>query len=313
MRRSWVVSALALVLVALLPLASASARPLGTVVTLRPDDTSGKDTWLSQDGPTANDGAGSTMDAIKTGGSTFRRILVEFDLSSIPVDAVIVSADLELTARISYTGVDVGVYRITAPWLEDQATWNIASTGNPWSSAGGDYQSGAVTVVNPGSVTDGSLVVFDVTSLVQSWVDGSVSNYGFLLKLTDEAASAPDRGLPSHSSGASTSGYRPALVVDYVVPSSTPTATSTNTPVPSNTPGGPTDTPTPTLMPTSTGTAAPMATVTPSPTWAVGVSGDEFLYYVYAWRGTDLFWAFGIGMTIVSFLVGLVLVSVGRK
>ncbi len=240
--------------------------------------------------PTTNLGTEPTIDAIRTsGGTPRRRMLLKFDLSSIPAGALINSAVITFTARVTFTGVNVSIYRLTQSFTELGATWNKYDGSSNWASAGGDFDSSAYSTVNPGSLTDGTKVPFTITSLVQAWASGSTNN-GMLVKVSDEAGSADLRGLPAYSSDDSTADNRPLLVIDYTEPTATPTTaptntptntpTATSTPTITNTPGGPTDTPT--TAPTATATNTPTA-IPPTATPPINIlvtlqpSGDYLL------------------------------------
>lgn len=68
-----------------------------------------------------------------------RRTLIKFDLSSLPTNAVISSATLTLNLLTdqSANARTYRIYRLKRAWVELEATWNIWSTGNNWSTAGG--------------------------------------------------------------------------------------------------------------------------------------------------------------------------------
>ncbi len=109
---------------------------------------------------------------------------MKFDLSGIPGGGQIISATLTLVAQTN-VGNNSGnqsmdVHAVTTPWTE-QATWNLASAGNPWTTAGGDFHPFiyASSNVNPPNFAP---ITWDLTSLVQGWYDGSIANEGLLLK-----------------------------------------------------------------------------------------------------------------------------------
>lgn len=125
----------------------------------------------------ANKGGQSTLESYPWGVSYSRRFLVNFDLTSIPAGATIVSAKIRLT--MSNTGGSqrtINAHLATASWEENLVTWN---------SFAGQYNTGFVsaTVIWP-SVTVGE---WDVTSNVQSINDGVVVNNGWLFKDNNEA------------------------------------------------------------------------------------------------------------------------------
>ena len=123
-----------------------------------------------------------------------QRMIIKNDLSSIPAGSTIVSATLTMYGiNHGGPGGTVELYAIepTAAWTTSGASWNTMDGTNPWptSSIGevGDDNYGAW--LTPGvldsAVITGSTKIpqlpFDVTSVVQEWVDGTRVNQGFVL------------------------------------------------------------------------------------------------------------------------------------
>ena len=168
--------------------------------------------------------------------------LLDFDISSIPADAVVVEAQLDLY-HAGYAGtVDttIAVHRVLTDTNLLQATWTIAKTGTNWtgagcSTAGTDYTATAAGTGTLGQSTLYDKVTIDITALVAAWVATPTSNYGLILRNggedndtlsflgTDKMALA--EGLPN---------YAPMLRVYYTHDdsTSTPTPTPTLTPTP---------------------------------------------------------------------------------
>jgi len=73
-------------------------------------------------------------------GGSDRRALISFQLPDI--DGTITDITLHIYSgggEIRSGGVNT-VYQLTQPsWVENQVTWNVYSTGNDWSTPGGDY------------------------------------------------------------------------------------------------------------------------------------------------------------------------------
>jgi hypothetical protein len=119
-----------------------------------------------------------------------QRTLMQFDVSAFGSGSV-QSAVLHLTVGGGGLGGHVLVYRVTQPWVEgtgttgnttDGADWFTYDGTNAWASAGGDYDSGTLiadTMVQLGDLP--GRFTWDVTSLVQAWVNGTASNYGLVL------------------------------------------------------------------------------------------------------------------------------------
>jgi len=119
--------------------------------------------------------------------------LIQFDLSTIPAEANIISAQLELkqTATSSAEAdAVISVHRITQSWVEgtksksepaDGATWNTTDGSLNWDAGGGgSYDATAIASV----VITSALVTrnWDISSLVQNWHKGLYINEGVLLK-----------------------------------------------------------------------------------------------------------------------------------
>jgi hypothetical protein len=188
------------------------------VLTLQPDGTDGKDTYIRASTPDTNYD-GSYLSVFVDSGALSRQALIQFDLTSIPTSSVVSSAILTLTNEENRISTDtLAVHRLTQAWVEAQATWNIYSTGNSWASAVGDYDATAdATFVAPALIDQ--TVDVDITTLVQEWVNGT-SNLGLLLKVQTISA---NKGGVFESSDNATAGRRPKLVVTYGPP---PTAIS---------------------------------------------------------------------------------------
>jgi len=168
--------------------------------------------------------------------------LIHFDVSSIPADAVIDSAVMELYLW-NAAGADpvwIGLYDVYAGWDESTVTWNTRPPGQT-----GGFIYGVNVDSTPG------YKAWTVTGWVTYW--RSNPNYG--LELRGPIAGAPsyyDRSFGSKDGRVNL----PRLVVTYHLPA-TPTATPTHTQIP--------DTPTPTITRTPTPTVTRTPTVTQSP------------------------------------------------
>ncbi len=169
--------------------------------------------------PTANTGSATTL---RLGAYGDLKSVFKFDLSSIPSNATINSATLGLYVQNSPNnggGDTVSLHRIFTPWTEPTVNWNILG-------ADSNYSASAESSPNVGYTPTNVWVSFPLTSLVQGWVNGSVSNNGVML--------LPDNGpqVITVSSENSSTALRPKLDIDYTVPSSTPAPTPTPTPAP---------------------------------------------------------------------------------
>lgn len=146
----------------------------------------GKDTWISSTSTNENNGANDILRVKSTSGDN--RILLQFDLSNIPSNAIITNATVTLYRESgSDNGAEnISLYRLTRYWDEgtgviqqsgDGATWSNATNTTAWTTAGGDY---AATEIARTSVTVDGYYTWAITSTAQGWVNGTWSNYGLL-------------------------------------------------------------------------------------------------------------------------------------
>ena len=198
--------------------------------------TSDRDATIYEEDTTAANGVGEVAWAGTDSSGNARRALFHFNLSSIPANAVVTSAELELTAITE--GLETycpsfGVYRVTQRWSEGpanpagnelsgtvafigDATWSHASYSTvPWISAGGDW---IVAPSSGNSVGPAAKYGFGGPGMVddvQAWLEGSLPNHGWILQGIEEHG---DTARPFASRQALKASFRPALHLDYTPP-----------------------------------------------------------------------------------------------
>jgi hypothetical protein len=150
-------------------------------------------------------------------------------------------------------------YCVLKDWDAQSATWS-----HPWGVAGCEGNGDRCTTYsgtgNLEASRGGVWVGVDVTSIVQTWVDGE--NHGLILHNYAWHNEGGNTGKAAfYSTRFANSGYHPGLEVEYVFPTPTRTATRTATSTWTSTP-----TCTPTFTPTPTETATLTSTPTPTPT-----------------------------------------------
>lgn len=194
-----------------------------TKATLQPGSTDGYDSCFDQTNATTNYGGAANIDIGKQSVNPSRGI-IKFDLSSIPVQAVISAATVALT--VSGTSATdrssvLCAYRVLKNWVESQVTWNIYSTGNNWGSVGCSYEGvdressifGSVSIAYPSAINTTYNMPVNA-ALVQEWTRGTVSNYGMLLKSNTETA---NDDILFYSSDSTATTYRPIMYLDYSI------------------------------------------------------------------------------------------------
>ncbi|HUU07859.1 MAG TPA: DNRLRE domain-containing protein, partial [Thermoplasmata archaeon] len=184
------------------------------VVTLNPDGTTGWDTFINEDRASDNYGADDDMRLDSETGKVLR-ILIRFDIDSIPSTAVINSAVLRMYELSGGKGDDVAfsIRALDVPFVEDEATWTNPSTADFWATPGGDYGPEVYyhgTFNNTVGWRD-----LDITTLVEFWVQGHVPNNGMIFVPEEAGGDAVKIFASADESGSSQ--YRPELVVDYTI------------------------------------------------------------------------------------------------
>jgi hypothetical protein len=215
-----------------------------------------KDTYVDQSTPMSQYGNSTLIDAqypftstswekTKVFNST-RETLIQFDLSSIPRGTQINAAYLKLYSNYNpkfRPDAATRAYAILGSWNRT-TTWN---TRPPHASSYEDS-----TVVK----NTRQYFQWNVTALVQDWVNGTETNYG--VKIRSEG------GGSLYFSSSKSSSNKPILYIQYNAPTSMPQPTPVPTPQP---------TPVPTPIPTPQPTPVPTPQPTPTPTPFVDDSG----------------------------------------
>jgi Concanavalin A-like lectin/glucanases superfamily len=198
----------------------------GTVQTIaftsQPNPSNSKDSFISSFVPNTNHGTSNYMGpyAGTQGGITnLNRTFVAFDLSSIPTNAVVDSAYLNLYysqavidifyPQSTYFDGHVGdtrfwVQKITQPWSASTITWNNQPTATTINQIG-----------IPVHTSKTQNYKIDVKNFVQDMVLNPVNNHGFMLKLQNET---PYTLVALTSSDDANPNIRPKIQVYYRLP-----------------------------------------------------------------------------------------------
>ncbi len=135
--------------------------------------------------------------------------LIRFDLSPIPSNTLITCAALQLyQTSAANSGQNINLYRLTAPWLETQATWNERQTGSPWTTPGGDINPASEASFTPDTANH----QINMTSLAQFWLANPGLNNGLLLQAQDTGNNA----VLSYASRENGLNPPPRLAIEYI-------------------------------------------------------------------------------------------------
>lgn len=136
------------------------------------------------------------------------RTLLKFDLASIPDDADIISAKLNLFidySPASWITANITPYIITGNWNQETVTWENAP---PF-----DTLVGGATV----SVKDTGWYVWDVYSIVDAWMKENYSNKGIILINSEKTLFDNKRAVSSRDYSHCHITHHPTLTIEYRV------------------------------------------------------------------------------------------------
>jgi RHS repeat-associated protein len=186
-------------------------------ITVEPTPTTGQDAMIkSTTSMTKTTNYGTSWQlGVGTDATGAARSLLKFDVSWIPAGTLIDAADLKVWYDQGYytnaNSVSLEAHRITASWSESTVTWSNFTGGS------GELVGTAVTKA---ALTNGRWHAYNLKDLAKKWVDGTVANYGVMLRATSETTLG--RGGASYEAAeyAYNGGIvnRPKLVITYGKP-----------------------------------------------------------------------------------------------
>lgn len=193
--------------------------------TSTPEPMAEYDTRLKQATPDTVLGSSSWLDVGRLGDNNYNSVLW-FDLPNETVESATLSLFWYYESRDIDTEVEL--YR-PAVWNPLYTTWNSYDDGLNWLSPGGDYFEKYDSITLTGS-PDNEYHTFDVTGLVNSYIDGTYENTGFLIRANDNDGYVAFYSLDHYNAD-----QRPKLTFESI-PDPTPTPTETPTENPTATP-----------------------------------------------------------------------------
>jgi hypothetical protein len=178
-------------------------------LTLQPDAADGKDTYVWSGDSGANYETIENLYTSVLDPTNIARTFIEFDLSGIPATSIVTSADLGLYYwgdGASPLEGPVGAYRITSNWNEGTVTWDAQPNTLPT----------PVDIISIPVYVAPGYKYWELDSLVQGWVSGTIANHGVMLKDANEATLEDYKNFRSSDWG--TASQRPKLIIDYYDP-----------------------------------------------------------------------------------------------
>ncbi len=179
------------------------------------------DTYFADGAPTTNY---DTSTVLAIGQSTnVNRAWIKPDFSTVPKRVKFLSATFYITPIVNVgTTYARTMYaqRCLKSVVSNQATWNVYSTGNNWSSggasgAGTDYDNSVSigTMSVPASCTLNVAMAMTLNAAeLQKLYDGTYGNNGIVLFVNGQLADQKNYASTNHA----TVSYRPHITIEYV-------------------------------------------------------------------------------------------------
>ncbi len=174
-----------------------------------------RDTRLESTLPNTNFGGGREVGADGPVALSAATGLIEWDIRTIPVGAVVQGASI--TLDIKNTSPDTfEVYAMRRDWREGEATWRGSSTNSTWQSAGAqglnDRGNTVIGSITPNAFGPTTIELNEAgVALVQSWVDNQATNFGIIIQDYSQSDDRMDFG----SRESAVASLRPKLNVRY--------------------------------------------------------------------------------------------------
>lgn len=184
-----------------------------TTMILQPDSDAGKDAFLNENHPNTNYGNATIFISYSwtfSGDAGRGYSLLQFDLSTLPVNSKIQNAELSLyhNARSGSAGQAGNnacyLKKITSDWNENLVTWNTIPTSTNANQI----------LLTRSSSPNQDYPNIDLTNFVTDWYNNPQSNYGMLLELIDQSLY---NSMKFCSSDCLDSTLRPKLEITYTV------------------------------------------------------------------------------------------------
>lgn len=176
---------------------------------IQPGPEEGKDSSVQSKYSGANFGTSTYAMIGNDFGPPIARTYLQFDLSTLPNNINITAANL-MVYQYHYfypLNFDIAIHRVTSIWEENAITWDNQPNYNLLSE---DH----ISVTN---ADDDTWISWNITDLVQGWMEGSFPNYGVVLKDTDE--DLVDQHIRCWTSDYTDDpSLRPKLEIKYYIP-----------------------------------------------------------------------------------------------
>lgn len=177
------------------------------ILTIQPGIEEGKSSYIIGEMPDSHFYLKQNLSIGKNAFEGEVRSFLEFDINTIPNNVVIESAELKLFQFDTWgeENFTISLHQVIEVWDEQSITWNKQPAYLIIPESTLSIAAGAI-----------SWLSWDITSLLQGWLNGSIANNGVVLKPDSEN---PNCVISCYSSNyTNNKTLHPKLVINYYIP-----------------------------------------------------------------------------------------------
>jgi len=189
-------------------------------LTIQPDSAAGMNAVMNSATPTAHNHTAANMvigEANNATGSV-NRLLIKFDLSSLPSNALLTSVELVLNCNgdFSDNARTLSAYRMKIAWTKTGVTWDKYDGTNNWPGGSGGFGSADCeqTPIATKALTATETLADKTITFTPTTKDALDLGYGWMLRVDTELNDGYRYAMANNATAAD----RPELIIKYRVP-----------------------------------------------------------------------------------------------
>ncbi len=142
------------------------------------------------------------------------RIVMQFNLSSVPAGAIVKDATLSLYEKQGRPQlIDYTIHALTSTWAESDVSWRTRDSAHSWSNIGGDFSSEPFSWGTIDNTVGWHMM--DLTRLVDLWLRNETWNLGFIIVPRPELGDASKTFVDCEITNKPE--QRPRLMINYTL------------------------------------------------------------------------------------------------
>ena len=180
------------------------------------------DSWIEEKDPDETNPTYEKL-KVKQKNNDDKRALMRFDLSALPVNAILSNVYLSVDVEKKQNNHTVLIREVNQSWTESGVSWDDRSSNVSWSTEGGSYESDLVASFSAASTGRKTISSSALSALVSGWADGSIVNNGLIF--VSDGSTDKEIKISSRETGSDA----PYLYVEYEISCAADEYVSSNT------------------------------------------------------------------------------------